>query len=130
MEKLKISVKLHCEPKPVFTALLNAAQHSKITESECLIQPSEKSKFSILNGTVQGSITELFPYKRMLVSWRHNEYDPSDKDSIVEFLFIYKDEHTLLTITHSQIPDEWSAKIKEIWKKKYFKNLKLTFNKP
>ena len=54
MEKLKISVKLHCEPKPVFTALLNAAQHSKITETTCTIEPSEKSHFNLLNGKVKG----------------------------------------------------------------------------
>lgn len=128
MEKLKISVKLHCEPKPVFTALLNAAQHSKITETTCTIEPSEKSHFNLLNGKVKGKIIELFPYKRMLISWRHTEFESNDKDSSVEFVFVYKDENTLLTITHSQIPDEWSDRIKEIWKKSYFKNLKTLFN--
>lgn len=128
MEKLKISVKLHCEPKPVFTALLNAAQHSKITETTCTIEPSEKSHFNLLNGKVKGKIIELFPYKRMLISWRHTEFESTDKDCLVEFVFVYKDENTLLTITHSQIPDEWSDRIKEIWKKSYFKNLKTLFN--
>ena len=128
MEKLKISVKLNCEPKTVFTCLLNASQHSQLTGSKCQIEPSEKSAFSLLNGAVTGKVVEMFPYKRLLITWRHEWYEPQDPESKVELLFIYKEDHTLLTITQSQIPDEMSEKIKELWKKKYFKSLKNRFN--
>ena len=71
-----------------------------------------------------GNVSLQTPFNNVGHEW----YEPQDPESKVELLFIYKEDHTLLTITQSQIPDEMSEKIKELWKIKYFKSLKNRFN--
>lgn len=130
MEKFKVSVKLHCPAKDVFTGWLNDNLHAIFTGGEkATTSPNEGGKFSVCGGFITGTNIEIFPHKKIIQKWRNTDFDPSDEDSLIELFFTFKDDYTLLTITHTNIPDGMGDKLKAEWKTKYFSFMKKHFDK-
>jgi len=130
MEKFKISVKLHCPVKQVYTGWLNGKIHSEFTGgASAKIDPQEGGKFTAYDGYISGENVEIFPYKRIVQKWRTTEFEDSDPDSILELFFTFKDDFTLLTLTHTNLPDGEGNKYKKGWKEHYFKFMKSYFEK-
>ena len=130
MDKFKISVKLHCPVKDVFTGWLNDKVHSEFTGgAKAKIDPKEGGKFTVWDGYITGTNVEIFPYKRIVQKWRTTEFDDSDEDSLLELFFTYKEGYTLITITHNNLPDGTEVKYKKGWKEHYFKFMKKYFEK-
>jgi len=130
VEKLKVSVKLHCPAKEVFTGWLNDKVHSIFTGGEkAITSPNEGGKFSVCNGSITGTNVEIFPHKKIIQKWRSSAFEASDEDSLIELFFTFKDDYTLLTITHTNIPDGMGEDLKKEWKTKYFSHMKKHFDK-
>jgi activator of HSP90 ATPase len=130
MDKFKISVKLHCPVKDVFTGWLNDKVHSEFAGgAKAKIDPKEGGKFSVWDGYITGTNVEIFPYKRIVQKWRSAQFADTDEDSLLELFFTYKDGYTLITITHSNLPDGFEEKYKKGWKDNYLKYMKKYFEK-
>lgn len=130
MEKFKVSVKLHCTAKEVFTGWLNDKVHSEFTGgAKAKTSPSEGGVFSAWDGYITGTNVEIFPYKKIIQKWRTTDFDKDDEDSLIELFFTFKDDHTLVSITHSNIPDGEGEKYKKGWKDHYFSYMKKYFEK-
>ncbi len=130
MEKFKVSVKLHCTAKDVFTGWLNDKVHSAfIGGHEAVTSPNEGGAFSAWDGYITGTNVEIFPYKKIIQKWRTTDFAPEDEDSLIELFFTFKDDHTLVTITHTNIPDGLGDKFKKGWKEYYFSHMKKYFDK-
>jgi activator of HSP90 ATPase len=128
MEKFKVSVKLHCSAKNVFSGWFNDKVHSAYTGGlSAKTSPNEGSAFSVCGGYITGTNVEIFPYKRIIQKWRTTDFAKDEPDSILELFFVYKDEHTLITITHTNLPYGDSEKYKAEWKNRYFVNMKKYF---
>lgn len=129
MEKFKVSVKLHCTAKEVFTGWLNDEVHAAFTGGQpAKTSPSEGGKFSAWGGYITGTNVEIFPYKKIVQKWRTTEFADSDEDSLVELFFTFKDDHTLITITHTNIPEGQGEGYKKGWKEYYFSHMKKYFD--
>lgn len=130
MEKLKVSVKLSCSAKDVFTGWLNDKVHSEFTGgAKATTSPNEGGKFTAWDGYISGTNVEIFPYKKIIQKWRTTDFAPEDEDSVIEIFCTFKDDHTLLTITHTNIPEGQSEKYKKGWKENYFSHMKKYFEK-
>lgn len=130
MEKFKVSVKLHCTAKEVFTGWLNDKTHSAFTGGmKASVSATEGGKFTVGDGYITGTNVEIFPHKKIIQKWRTTDFAPADEDSNVEIFFTYKDDHTLVTITHSNIPDGLGEKFRTGWKTYYFSHMKKLFDK-
>jgi activator of HSP90 ATPase len=130
LEKFKVSVKLHCTAKEVFTGWLDDTIHSQFTGgSKASTSPNEGGKFTAWDGYITGSNVEIFPYKKIIQKWRTTEFAEDDEDSVIEMFFTFKDDHTLVTITHSNIPDGQGERYKKGWKEHYFTYMKKYFEK-
>lgn len=130
MEKFKVSVKLHCTAKEVFTGWLNDAAHSEFTGGKkATTSPNEGGKFTAWDGYITGTNVEIFPYKKIIQKWRTAEFEEGDEDSVIELFFTFKDDHTLVSISHSNIPDGQGEKYKKDWKDHYFSHMKKYFDK-
>lgn len=130
MEKFKVSVKLHCSAKEVFTGWLTDATHSAFTGgTKAVTSPHEGAAFSAWDGYITGTNVEIFPYKKIIQKWRTTDFDPSDEDSLIELFFTFKEDHTLVTITHTNIPEGQGEKYKKGWKEYYFTHMKKYFEK-
>lgn len=129
MEKFKVSVKLHCTAKEAFTGWLNDKVHAAFTGGhEAKTSPNEGGKFSAWNNYITGTNVEIFPYKKIVQKWRTTEFADTDEDSIVELFFTFKDDHTLVTITHTNIPEGQGERYKKGWKEHYFSHMKKYFD--
>lgn len=130
MEKFKVSVKLHCTAKEVFTGWLNDKVHSEFTGgAKASTSPSEGGKFSAMDGYISGTNVEIFPYKKIIQKWRTTDFAESDEDSVIELFFTFKDNYTLVSISHSNIPDGQGEQYKKDWKDRYFSYMKKYFEK-
>jgi activator of HSP90 ATPase len=125
MEKFKITVKLNCKAKDVFTGWLNSKTHSDFTGgAEAQMSPSEGGKFSAHDGYITGTNIEIFPHKKIIQKWRTSEFDEADEDSVIELLFTQKEDYTLVSLAHSNIPDGQGDRYKKGWKDYYFTHMK------
>lgn len=130
MEKFKVSVKLQCSAKDVFTGWLNNTTHSAFTGGKAaLTSPNEGGTFTAWDGYITGTNIEIFPYKKIIQKWRTRDFSPEDEDSQIEIFFTFKDEHTLMSITHTNIPDGLGESFKKGWKEYYFSHMKKYFEK-
>jgi activator of HSP90 ATPase len=129
MEKFKITVKLNCKAKDVFTGWLNSKIHSEFTGgAEAKISTNEGGEFSAYDGYITGKNVEIFPHKRIIQKWRTKDFDASDDDSILELMFTQKEDYTLVALSHSNIPDGQGEKYKKGWKDHYFAFMKKYFD--
>ncbi|PBQ33468.1 hypothetical protein CNR22_17355 [Sphingobacteriaceae bacterium] len=130
MEKFKVSVKLHCAAKEVFTGWLNDKTHSEFTGgSKATTSPNEGGRFTAWDGFISGTNVEIFPYKKIIQKWRTTDFAANDEDSLIELFFTYKDDHTLVTITHTNIPEGQGESLKKGWKDHYFAYMKKCYEK-
>lgn len=130
MEKFKVSVKLHCTAKEVFTGWLSDKVHSQFTGGgSAKTSPNEGGTFSAMDGFITGTNVEIFPYKKIIQKWRTAEFDAADEDSVIELFFTAKEDHTLISITHANIPDGLGDSLKKAWKDNYFSYMKKYFDK-
>lgn len=130
MEKFKITVKLNCKAKDVFTGWLNSKVHSEFTGgAEAKISTNEGGEFSAYDGYITGTTVEIFPHKRIIQKWRTTDFDATDEDSVLELMFTQKEDHTLVSLAHSNIPDGQGDKYKKGWKDHYFTFMKKYFDK-
>ncbi|MBI2721637.1 MAG: SRPBCC domain-containing protein [Bacteroidetes bacterium] len=128
MEKFKITVKLNCKAKDVFTGWLNDKTHSEFTGgAEAKTSTNEGGSFKVYNGYISGTNVEIFPHKRIIQKWRTNDFAPSDEDSILELMFTQKEEYTLVALSHTHLPDGEGEKYKKGWKDTYFTYMKKYF---
>src|SRR5688572_18696512 len=98
MEKFKISVKLHCPVKDVYTGWLNEKVHAEFSGgAKAKINAQEGGKFTASDGYISGENVEIFPYKRIVQKWRTTDFAPDDEDSVLELFFTHKDDYTLIT---------------------------------
>lgn len=130
MEKFKVSVKLHCSAKDVFTGWLNDTVHSEFTGGGVAkTSPNEGGAFSSRDGYITGTNVEIFPYKKIIQKWRTTDFSADDEDSVIELFFTYKDDHTLVSITHTNLPEGTGDDYKKSWKDNYFSFMKKYFEK-
>lgn len=130
MDKFKVSVKLHCSAKEVFTGWLNDKIHSEFTGgAKAHTSPNEGGSFSAWDGYITGTNVEIFPYKKIIQKWRTTDFDKDDEDSVIELFFTFKENYTLVSITHSNLPDGEGEKYKKGWKDHYFSYMKKCFEK-
>lgn len=125
MDKFKITVKLKCEAKDVFKGWLDNKMHAEFTGgAKAKINAKEGGEFSAYDGYITGKNLEIFPYKKIKQTWRTTEFADSDEDSVLELLFTQKDDYTLISLTHTNIPDGEGEKYKKGWKEYYFSFMK------
>jgi activator of HSP90 ATPase len=128
MDKFKVTVKLNCTAKEVFKGWLDNKIHSEFTGgSKAKIEASEGGKFSAYDGYITGTNIEIFPHKKIVQKWRTTEFDNQDEDSTLEILFTQKEDYTLVSLTHTNIPEGQGERYKKGWKDYYFSNMKKYF---
>lgn len=130
MDKFKVSVKLNCSAKEVFIGWLNSETHALFTGGQkAEASQVEGGSLTAWNGYISGHNIELFPYKKIVQSWRTTEFSAQDPDSQVEITFSQKEDHTLVSISHSNLPDGSGEIYKKGWKSFYFSHMKKHFER-
>ena len=130
MEKFKVTVKLNCTAKEVFKGWLDNKIHSEFTGgAKAKIDQNEGGSFNVYDGYITGKNLEIFPYKKIKQTWRTSDFDNKEEDSLLELQFTQKEDHTLVSLTHTNIPEGQGDNYKKGWKEYYFAFMKQYFEK-
>jgi len=114
-------------PQQVYEAWLDSVAHSEMTGGEAEMSGEIGAEVSAWDGYITGSNLELVPGERIVQSWRTSEFDDEHQDSIVTLMLEPVEEGTLLTLVHSNVPDEHRSYEEGGWESRYFEPMKVYF---
>ena len=85
------------------------------------------AEVSAWDGYISGRNLELVPGQRIVQSWRTSEFADEQGDSVITILLQEADEGTLLTLEHSNVPDEQRSYEETGWQENYFEPMVVYF---
>lgn len=120
---IRQQVTFKARPHDVYEALMDSRKHSKFTASEAKTSRKVGGKWSAWSGNIAGVNLELVPDRKIVQSWRGVDW-PEGHYSNVTFFLQETGSGTRLTFTHSGIPVEFCADIRQGWREFYWKPMK------
>jgi uncharacterized protein YndB with AHSA1/START domain len=124
MESIKLSATIPTDPETLFKAWLSSKEHSKFTGGKATASLRVNAMHSSWDGYIAGINKEIIPYKKIVQTWRSNDFSGSDEDSVLELKFEKKGKSTLLRLHHYNIPKGQAKAYKQGWKDHYFTPMK------
>jgi uncharacterized protein YndB with AHSA1/START domain len=101
-----LSTVVPASPAEIYRAWLDSVAHSEMTGGEATMSDEVGADVSAWDGYITGRNLELVPGERIVQSWRTTEFDDEFEDSIVTIVLQETEDGTLLTLQHSNVPDE------------------------
>jgi len=114
-------------PLDVYEAWLDSESHSQMTGAEARMSDKIGADFSAWDDDVRGRNLELVPGERIVQAWRTSKFTGENEDSIVTITLEKADDGTLLTLVHSNVPDEQRHNEEGGWESNYFAPMRAYF---
>ncbi len=111
----------------IYDAWLDSLAHSEMTGGEATTSDEIGAEVSAWDGYISGRNLELVPGERIVQSWRTTRFTDEHEDSIITVTLEEADDGTLLTLVHSNVPDEQRAYEEGGWESNYFEPMKVYF---
>jgi activator of HSP90 ATPase len=127
MESLHLEIVLPVSARDLCKAWLNSAEHSGFTGAKAVIKPHIGGSYSAWDGYITGQTLELDTPKRILQSWRTQEFPADSPDSLLEVLFLPEGNDTRLVLNHTQLPDGQKEQYDKGWQDYYFTPMRSYF---
>jgi len=122
-----LTAKFPASPKEIYEAWLDSDAHSAMTGGSPTIMSNEEGKpFAAHNANLWGKNLELVPNKKIVQTWRTTGFKSTDEDSQIEVLLEEVKEGTLLTLNHSNIPEQ-EIHVEQGWVSHYFEPMTTYF---
>ena len=86
------------------------------------------AEVSAWDGYISGRNLELVPGERIVQSWRTSEFGDEHEDSVITVVLEEVDDGTLLTLEHSNVPDEQRSYEEGGWQSNYFEPMVAYFS--
>lgn len=123
---IKQTASFNASPEEIYEALMDSRQHSKFTGGKASISRKEGGNFSAYDGYCSGKNLELIPGKKIVQSWRANEWEEGHYSKATFSLGKTK-TGTRLTFTQSGVPVQHYEAIKKGWIDYYWTPMKQMF---
>lgn len=127
-ESFSISEVIPARPEQIYSAWLSTAAHSAFTGEEAAVEPFVGGKHSTFGGYAVGRTVELQPGRRIVQTWRSQDFPEEAPDSRLEVTLEETLGGTLLTILHTDVPEGHSERYRDGWTKYYLEALKEFFS--
>ena len=124
--EFEISDIFSAQPEQVYDAWLDSGGHSKMTGGVAEASAEAGGEFTAWDGYISGKNLELEPGKRILQSWRTQEFENSEADSELEIVLEGVPEGPRLCLKHTKLPDH-GMQYKDGWVEHYFEPMKAYF---
>jgi activator of HSP90 ATPase len=86
------------------------------------------AEVSAWDGYISGRNLELVPGERIVQSWRTSEFGDEHEDSLITIMLQEVGGGTLLTLEHSNVPDEQRGYEEDGWQSNYFEPMVAYFS--
>lgn len=117
-------------PQEIYDAWLDSVAHSAMTGSEASMSDAAGDAVSAFDGYISGRNLELVPGERIVQSWRTAEFEEDHPDSLITVTLEDADGGALLTLVHTNVPDELTSYEQGGWEEYYFEPMKAYFSAP
>ena len=115
-------------PAEVYQAWLDSIGHSEMTGGEAEMSDQVGAEVSAWDGYISGRNLELVPGERIVQSWRTSEFGDEHEDSLITIMLQEVGGGTLLTLEHSNVPDEQRGYEEDGWQSNYFEPMVAYFS--
>jgi uncharacterized protein YndB with AHSA1/START domain len=123
-----LSAVIPASPVEIYQAWLDSIAHSEMTGGEAIMSHEVGADVSAWDGYITGRNLELVPGERIVQSWRTTEFDDEHADSVVTIVLQETEDGTLLTLAHSNVPDEYRSYEEGGWQSNYFEPMAVYFS--
>lgn len=128
MEQFELRVVLNVSPKRLYDDWLDAAVHEQIIGAQADIKPELGYEFTMWDGYITGRNKELEPGKKIVQSWRTEEFPSEARDSTLTLIFSDHRNGTELILIHRDLQPGDAEKYDEGWRENYFPGLEEYYN--
>ena len=125
MKTFKKSFRINAEPSDVYSALTNPFTIELWSGHQAQMSTEPNSEFSLWDGDITGMNLEFVQDKKVVQEWYFG--DQTEK-SIVTIVIAPDRENSVVTVEHTNIPDEDFNDIAEGWREYYFEAITSFFN--
>lgn len=119
-------VTFKASPHMVYEALMDSRKHSRFTGDTASISRKIGGRFKAYGDYIEGVNLELAPDEKIVQSWRANDW-PEGHYSRVTFSLKELEKGTQLTLTQSDVPEEFYEEIGQGWHDFYWTPIKEMF---
>lgn len=127
MHSFTVSALIPATKESIYNAWLDSNEHAAMTGTKSANASNKNGDtFMAHDGYISGKNIELTPSSKIIQHWRTKEFTASDPDSLIVVTLDDADGGTLLTLTHSQLP-EHGMQYKSGWVTHYFEPMKRYF---
>ena len=123
VKSIRQSVTFHASPHTIYEMLMDSRKHAKFTGAKASISRKVGGKFTVFDGGLQGTHLELVPDKKIVQTWRSNDW-PEGHYSKATFRLTEVKGGTRLTFSQSGVPVEHYASISQGWRSYYWVRMK------
>ena len=125
MKTFKKKFKINAEPSDIYSAITNAYTIELWSGYPAQMTTEPGSEFSLWDGDITGKNLEFVQGKKVVQEWYFGE---QHEKSIVTITISPDRENSIVTVEHSNIPDEDFNGIAEGWREHYFDAISTFFN--
>lgn len=111
-------------PEQIYAAWLDSLAHTDMTGGEASMSDEVGALVSAWDGYITGRNIELVPGRRIVQSWRTSRFTDAHADSIITVTLRSGTGGTVLTLEHSNVPDDQRNYEDGGWEENYFQPMK------
>ncbi len=116
------------DPVEVYEAYMSSSKHSAFTGSVCKLSKKIGGACTMFDGYILATNLELEPGKLIVQSWVAMEDEwPEGYVSIIKIALTSKENGTLITFTHSDVPEALNDSLAKAWYEYYWEPLESYF---
>jgi uncharacterized protein YndB with AHSA1/START domain len=115
-------------PEEIYQAWLDSLAHSEMTGGEASMSDQLGAEVSAWDGYISGRNLVLIPSERIVQSWRTSEFGDEHQDSVITVVLEQAGDDTVLTLEHSNVPDEHRSYEEGGWQSNYFEPMVAYFS--
>ena len=125
MKTFKKTFRINAEPSDVYSALTNQVTIELWSGYPALMSDEPGSEFSLWEGDITGKIIETIADKKVVQEWYFGE---QTEKSIATITITPDRENSVVTVEHTNIPDDDFEGIAEGWREFYIGAIISFFN--
>jgi activator of HSP90 ATPase len=121
MKSLQQTYAINAPIEDVWNALVDSSTIDGWGGGPAEMSDEADTEFRLWDGSIWGKNTEVIPGEKLVQEWFAGEWD---EPSIVTFTLESEGDDTVVTLEHTNIPDEEFESIENGWKEYYLGPLK------